>query len=101
MELSKYMTSQSVELKRSALHLAEYNPRTITDEEKKTLKRGIKKFGLVGGIVVNKQTGLTIVSGHQRISVMDELQKYNPDTNENDYKLYLCRIRQNIPENNW
>ena len=87
MELSKYITSQSVELNRSALHLAEYNPRIITDEEKKTLKRGIKKFGLVGGIVVNKQTGLTIVSGHQRISVMDELQKYNPDTNENDYKL--------------
>ena len=35
----------------------------------------------MGGIVVNKRTGLTVVSGHQRLSVMDELQKF-PD---NDY----------------
>ena len=38
---------------------------------------------MVGGIVVNKRTGLTVVSGHQRLSVMDELQKF-PD---NDYRI--------------
>lgn len=81
MELSKYIKSESVELNRSAIHFANYNPRKLSDESRKTLKRGIKKFGLVGGIVVNKRTGLTVVSGHQRLSVMDELQKY-PD---NDY----------------
>lgn len=81
MELSKYITSESVELKRSMIHLAGYNPRKISEEAKKTLKRGIKKFGLVGGLVVNKRTGMTLVSGHQRLSVMDELNKY-PD---NDY----------------
>ncbi|MDD3238634.1 MAG: hypothetical protein PHW47_00825 [Lachnospira sp.] len=81
MELSKYITSESVELKRSVIHLAGYNPRKISEEAKKTLKRGIKKFGLVGGLVVNKRTGMTLVSGHQRLSVMDELNKY-PD---NDY----------------
>lgn len=85
MELSKYIKSESVELKRSAIRFASYNPRKISEESRKTLKRGIKKFGLVGGIVVNKRTGLTVVSGHQRLSVMDELQKYNPDTHENDY----------------
>ena len=37
----------------------------------------------MGGIVVNKRTGLTVVSGHQRLSVMDELQKF-PD---NDYRI--------------
>jgi hypothetical protein len=83
MELSKYIKSESVELNRSAIHLANYNPRKISDESRKTLKRGIKKFGLVGGIVVNKRTGLTVVSGHQRLSVMDELQKF-PD---NDYRI--------------
>lgn len=83
MELSKYIKSESVELNRSAIHLADYNPRKLSDESRKTLKRGIKKFGLVGGIVVNKQTGLTVVSGHQRLSVMDELQKF-PD---NDYRI--------------
>ena len=83
MELSKYIKSESVELNRSAIHFADYNPRKLSDESRKTLKRGIKKFGLVGGIVVNKCTGLTVVSGHQRLSVMDELQKF-PD---NDYRI--------------
>lgn len=87
MELSKYIRSESVELNRSAIRFASYNPRKISEESRKTLKRGIKKFGLVGGVVVNKRTGLTVVSGHQRLSVMDELQKYNPDTKENDYKI--------------
>ena len=62
MELSKYIKSESVELNRSAIHFADYNPRKLSDESRKTLKRGIKKFGLVGGIVVNKRTGLTVVS---------------------------------------
>ena len=83
MELSKYIKSESVELNRSAIHFADYNPRKLSDESRKTQKRGIKKFGLVGGIVVNKRTGLTVVSGHQRLSVMDELQKF-PD---NDYRI--------------
>lgn len=72
-----------MELNRSAIHFADYNPRKLSDESRKTLKRGIKKFGLVGGIVVNKRTGFTVVSGHQRLSVMDELQKF-PD---NDYRI--------------
>lgn len=87
MDLSKYIRSEVVELNRSAIHLAKYNPRVITEEGRKALKRIIKKYGLVGGIVANKGTGLTLVSGHQRLSVMDELQKYDPKTKENDYKL--------------
>ena len=87
MDLSKYIKSEVAELNRSAIHLASYNPRVIKDEEKKALKRIIKKYGLVGGIVVNKQTGFTVVSGHQRISVMDELQKYDSKTKAKDYKL--------------
>ena len=83
MELSKYIKSESVELNRSAIHFADYNPRKLSEESRKTLKRGIKKFGLVGGIVANKRTGLTVVSGHQRLSVMDELQKFP----ENDYRI--------------
>ena len=49
MELSKYIKSESVELNRSAIHFADYNPRKLSEEARKTLKRGIKKFGLVGG----------------------------------------------------
>ena len=83
--LSEYFTAENVELQRSHLHFAEYNPRTISQEALKTLRNGIRKFGLVGGIVVNKRTGNTIVQGHQRLTVMDDLQKYNADTHEHDY----------------
>lgn len=93
MDLSKYIKSEVVELNRSAIHLASYNPRLITEEGKKALKRIIKKYGLVGGIVVNKRDGIIIlVSGHQRITVMDELQKYDRKTHENDYKLRVDMI---------
>lgn len=84
-ELSKYVTSKSVEIKRSLISFADYNPRTLSSEEKAQIKRGIKKFGLVGGLVVNKGTGMTLVSGHQRLKVMDELNKY-PDQD------YIIRV---------
>lgn len=87
MELSKYIRTESVELRRSQIRFADYNPRTLDEEAKKSLKRGIKKFGLVGGVTVNKRTGFTVVSGHQRLTVMDELQKYDTKTKENDYKV--------------
>jgi len=87
-DLSKYIKSGSVEIYRSEINLADYNPRKISDDAKKKLKQGIKKFGLVGGIVVNGQTGNTLVSGHQRLSVMDELNKYP----EKDYLLRVDMI---------
>ena len=89
---NKYFTSESVELKRSQIRLHERNPRVISTENRKALKRGIRKFGMVGGIVVNKRTGHTLVSGHQRLSVMDELQKYNPETRDNDYTIRVDLI---------
>ena len=86
MELNKYFKSQSIELLRSSIHLAGYNPRTISEEAKKSLKRGIKKYGLLGGIIVNKRTGMTVVSGHQRLAVMDDLNKFP----NNDYTIRVA-----------
>ena len=51
---------------------------------RKNLKANLKRVGLLGGIVWNEVTG-NLVSGHQRISVIDEVNKYNPDTRTNDY----------------
>ncbi len=84
---NKYFNSKPLELRRSQIKPASYNPRTISDEGRKQLKRSIKRYGVVGGIVVNQATGYTIVGGHQKVSVLDELNKYNPDTHENDYTL--------------
>lgn len=83
MDLSKYFNSETRQVLRSEIHLSDYNPRKIDEEGKKQLKRSIKKYGVVGGIVVNSQTGNTIVGGHQKVKILDELNKY-PDS---DYTL--------------
>lgn len=79
----EYFNSETKELKRSEIKLSSYNPRTIDEEGKKQLKRSIKKYGIVGGIVINKQTSNTIVGGHQKVKILDEINKY-PDI---DYTL--------------
>lgn len=55
---------------RSQINEAPYNPRRISEGNKKRLKKSLKEFGMVGDIVWNKRTG-TLVSGHQRIAIMD------------------------------
>jgi hypothetical protein len=79
----KYFNSRTVELNRSEIHPAAYNPRKISSDARKRLKRSIKQYGVVGGMVVNERTGNTLVSGHQKLSILDELNKY-PDS---DYRL--------------
>ena len=72
-KLFKYQIFQHERVHRSLLHEAEYNPRFIDPENRKKLKKAVKS-GLVGGICWNKRTG-NVVGGHQRLSVMDELEK--------------------------
>ena len=71
---------------RSEISPADYNPRKITDEARKALKKNIKENGIIGGIVFNEATG-NLVSGHQRLSVADEINRYNPSTQDNDYEI--------------
>ena len=53
------------------------NPRLMEGGRKKLLKKSLREYGDLSGIVVNKTTGM-IVSGHQRVSVMpsDSVIKY-------------------------
>lgn len=86
LQLSKFFSNSEVrEFRRSEVHPADYNPRTLDDLGRKNLKRSIKTFGIVGGIVINVRTGNTVVGGHQKIALLDEFHKYDPVTNENDY----------------
>ncbi len=57
------------------LKVAEYNPRTLSPVEMRTLKDSIKEFGLVDPIIVNKGEGRKniIIGGHQRVQAMKEL----------------------------
>lgn len=82
---AKYESFDIEVINRKQLKNAPYNPRVISEEAKKRLKRGIKKFGLVEPIVWNRRTG-NIVSGHQRIAILDELE------GTDDYDLHVAVI---------
>lgn len=62
--------------KLSDLNPAKYNPRKELkpgDAEYEKLKRSIQEFGYVELIVVNKANHNTVISGHQRLSVLKDL----------------------------
>lgn len=83
---NKILQPETRTVKRSVIKLAVYNPRTISEEARKKLKANLKRVGMLGGIVWNEDTR-NLVSGHQRISVMDEVNKYDPMSKENDYEI--------------
>lgn len=87
-----YKQSEPRELSRSQISLAGYNPRKLSPEARKRLKANIKRIGLAGGIVWNETTG-NLVSGHQRLTILDEIQHYNPETHENDYPVRVEVLR--------
>lgn len=82
----KVKQAQSQEIQRSQINFASYNPRKLSEPAKKKLKANLKRIGLAGGIVWNENTG-NLVSGHQRLSIIDEIEKYNSETQENDYRI--------------
>lgn len=92
MTKNKITQPESREIQRSIINLANYNPRKIAPEARKSLKANLKRIGLLGGIVWNEVTG-NLVSGHQRVSIIDEVNKYNSDTKENDYLIRVEVVR--------
>ena len=87
MGANKYENFDCVVVKRSEIHGADYNPRTITESALKKLRKWFKTEGKgqLAPITVNKNT-MTVVSGHQRLTVLDQLNRY-PD---NDYDLTVA-----------
>jgi hypothetical protein len=73
MKLSEFQKFQVQRLKRTDLKAAPYNPRKIDKHNRQKLKSKLEKAGLVMPIVWNKTTG-NIVSGHQRIEILEELE---------------------------
>lgn len=84
MKENKIKQAEHREIARSQINFAAYNPRTITDEARKKLKANLKRIGLLGGVVWNEDTG-NLVSGHQKVAIMDEVNHYDIETQENDY----------------
>jgi hypothetical protein len=73
------------EMHRSELKKYPLNPRKITAEAKRRLKAGLERFGLVSPLIFNKRSGY-LVGGHQRMSVMDDLQ------GDKDYTLNIAVV---------
>jgi DNA modification methylase len=64
-----------IQAKIEELKPAEYNPRAMTEKEKKDLTESILRFGMVEPIVVNvaENRKNIIISGHQRFYICKEL----------------------------
>jgi hypothetical protein len=62
------------EISRAEIKSAPYNPRRISDKNRKNLKKSLTRFGMVESIILNKRTG-NLVGGHQRLGVLDEKNK--------------------------
>jgi ParB-like chromosome segregation protein Spo0J len=72
--VSRFQKFEMARVHRSKLHPAEYNPRTIDKHAKKKLRESLKTHGLAEPIIINRQTGGTLVGGHQRLEQLDELE---------------------------
>lgn len=60
---------------------AGYNPRIMTDDQHAMLKKSMKEYGDLSGIVFNRQTGNT-VGGHQRVKHLDPEWKITKESVE-------------------
>ena len=61
-------------INRTQIHGAAYNPRKISKEAEKNLRKSLKDFGMLAPITINMKTG-NVVAGHQRLASMDAILK--------------------------
>lgn len=76
---------EMLELHRSQLKGAPYNPRTLSDKARDHLKANIKKVGIIQPPIWNKRSG-NIVGGHQRLAMLDAIE------GTNDYRLTVAVV---------
>jgi hypothetical protein len=86
MEPTSHQTGEVVVVPRSSITKAPYNPRRISASSLRRLRENIKRVGLVGpAIVVNRRTG-NVISGHQRLGVLDAIEE------RDDYALAVTMV---------
>jgi DNA modification methylase len=56
----------------SAINRAEYNPRKMSDGQRRALEESLREFGFVQPLLINRTTGL-LVGGHQRLTAAETL----------------------------
>lgn len=85
-----YKQSETVNIRRSQIKFATYNPKKHSKEQIDEIKRNMKRVAFLVGIVWNELTG-NLVDGHKRVQALDLLHKYdgNPKT---DYPVKIEKI---------
>lgn len=83
--------NEPITIKRSQIKMAGYNPRKITGEAKRKLRENLEAVGLMGGLVWNERTG-NLVSGHQRLTILDGEYKYKANDPNTDYDVIVTRV---------
>lgn len=73
-------------IKLTQIQKADYNPRTISEENYVKLKNSVKNFGLVEPILINLKNN-TIISGHQRYDVLTDLILTDGNLAEKEFHL--------------
>lgn len=65
-----------INVKIKDIRLSEYNPRKLSPESKKQLKKSIETFGLVDPIILNENINRknVLIGGHQRLKIWKELK---------------------------
>lgn len=89
--LAKHQKFEAATINRQQIKNAPYNPRTIDAGNLALLKNNIKRIGLIETIVWNKTTG-NLVSGHQRLKILDALEK------RQDYDLTVAIVQFSLQE---
>lgn len=82
---SKFQSFETDTISRTQICGAEYNPRVISEDARKRLRKMIAKHGLVQPLVWNRRTG-NLVSGHQRLAAPDSLER------SRDYDLLVAVV---------
>lgn len=83
--------SETIEIWRHELQFNSKNIKRHSEKEIKLQVKNIRSKGFLGGVVYNAETG-HLIDGHRRVTALDIINKYNPDTNENDYKLKVEKV---------
>lgn len=90
-KLTQYQKFEALRVWRHELAPHPKNPRTITPEARRKLKKNIKSGGLLDTVIWNRATGY-VVGGHQRLSILDELERYDTTTQANDYQIDVLAV---------
>ena len=107
-KLSKYQKFEVEVISRGEIHGADYNPRVISEDARKRLKGMLAKHGLVQPLVWNRRTG-NLVSGHQRLSQLDQLERSQDydlqvsvvDVDEREEKILNVQLNNPSMQGDW